>query len=566
VTVATTSNKISYQGNGATTSFPFGFAFPAGATLAQAANDLVVTFVPASGPSQIIAFGSGPSNYQLSINAPISPNPTAVGGTVIYNPLGTPIPLGSSLVIQRVLPSQQNTSLQNQGTLWQQVIEQALDYLTMLEQQVAATSLQALLAPVTDPAGLNYTIPAVAARANQLLGFDSLGNLVAVPGTGAVALPPGNQTVTGIYTFTNTAGGIVASSTIGQYQSFASNARNTYSGTIASGTGLTAVLSANPTNYVTGSGCCNNDLTLLSSCINITGGGKTQVAQIGSYNASTKTVTITGNVYDNAGNLIGANFSPIPANGYTFTVDRIDYGSFRTNEDRNLLKFEFWNLGATPQLGPFQPSGASPFAISVAPFAINRLTGTINYQYPIAGFGVADMFLSANSPNNSDPFFPATGQPARNLSFFTLQSSGDSGNSGNFPSTFPLTYTYYEALRLIPHQYAGGVVTNNPSLNTNATTLVGLGIGFGRAPNFPLELAGQAALSTGVAVPAGGAQSAGLLLSATASFGVFFGSGAPAFNAAQGSLYLRTDGTTTNNRAYINQNGGAAWTSLTTAA
>ena len=66
------------------------------------------------------------------------------------------------------------------------------------------------------------------------------------------------------------------------------------------------------------------------------------------------------------------------------------------------------------------------------------------------------------------------------------------------------------------------------------------------------------------AVPAGGTTANGFVSTSTANFGVFFGSGAPSVSAAQGSLYLRSDGTTVNNRAYINTDGGTTWTALTT--
>jgi hypothetical protein len=56
---------------------------------------------------------------------------------------------------------------------------------------------------------------------------------------------------------------------------------------------------------------------------------------------------------------------------------------------------------------------------------------------------------------------------------------------------------------------------------------------------------------------------AAFLASSTANFGIFFGSGAPTVTAAQGSLYLRTDGTTTNDRIYVR--GSAAWIAITTA-
>lgn len=47
---------------------------------------------------------------------------------------------------------------------------------------------------------------------------------------------------------------------------------------------------------------------------------------------------------------------------------------------------------------------------------------------------------------------------------------------------------------------------------------------------------------------------------------VMAGSGAPTITAAKGTLYLRTDGTTTNNRAYINTDGATTWTAITTVA
>jgi hypothetical protein len=70
---------------------------------------------------------------------------------------------------------------------------------------------------------------------------------------------------------------------------------------------------------------------------------------------------------------------------------------------------------------------------------------------------------------------------------------------------------------------------------------------------------------TGTAIPAGGTAGAGFMFSSTANFGVFFGSGAPSLSAAKGSLYLRSDGSSTSTRAYINTNGAGTWTNVTTA-
>lgn len=68
------------------------------------------------------------------------------------------------------------------------------------------------------------------------------------------------------------------------------------------------------------------------------------------------------------------------------------------------------------------------------------------------------------------------------------------------------------------------------------------------------------------AIPAGGTTSTGLMVSSTANFGLFFGSGAPTLAAAKGSLYLRSDGSSTNNRGYINTDGATTWTAITTVA
>jgi len=72
---------------------------------------------------------------------------------------------------------------------------------------------------------------------------------------------------------------------------------------------------------------------------------------------------------------------------------------------------------------------------------------------------------------------------------------------------------------------------------------------------------GNITADSGTAPAAGGM--AAFLASSTANFGVYVGSGAPSVTAAQGSLYLRTDGTTTNDRLYVR--GSAAWIAVTTA-
>lgn len=101
------------------------------------------------------------------------------------------------------------------------------------------------------------------------------------------------------------------------------------------------------------------------------------------------------------------------------------------------------------------------------------------------------------------------------------------------------------------------------SLGTGAANI---GIAFAPKGTGIVQATTSILAHSGTAIPAGGTAGAGLRVSSTSNFGVFFGSGAPTLAAAKGSIYLRSDGSATNNRAYINTDGGTTWTAITTAA
>src|SRR5438045_6037688 len=123
MTVSTTANKIIYDGDGATTTWPFTFPGVASA-------DILIYYTDVDGAITTIA-----SNlYTVTLNAAISPNPTSIGGQVEYPLSGSPIAANTTLTIIRTLPLTQGTSLNNQGTLLQSVIETTLDYQTMTVQ------------------------------------------------------------------------------------------------------------------------------------------------------------------------------------------------------------------------------------------------------------------------------------------------------------------------------------------------------------------------------------------------------------------------------------------------
>lgn len=87
-----------------------------------------------------------------------------------------------------------------------------------------------------------------------------------------------------------------------------------------------------------------------------------------------------------------------------------------------------------------------------------------------------------------------------------------------------------------------------------------------QAERFRVVSSGQVNVAVGVATPAGGSTAARLIFGSTAGFGIYIGSGAPTVSAAQGSLYLRSDGSSATSRAYLNTNGSTTWTAITTSA
>lgn len=161
MTISTQTTKVVALGNGVTTVFDYNFLIPA-------ASDVEVIYTDLSGTNTTLT----PSDYSITgLNNPL-------GGTVTYPLSGSPIAAGTSLTIARQLPLVQLTTISNQGGFYPQAVDQALDYLTMLVQQVNELFSRALVAPIEDP-DAPLPLPPVAARASQLLGFDGDGNPIA---------------------------------------------------------------------------------------------------------------------------------------------------------------------------------------------------------------------------------------------------------------------------------------------------------------------------------------------------------------------------------------------------
>ena len=113
-----------------------------------------------------------------------------------------------------------------------------------------------------------------------------------------------------------------------------------------------------------------------------------------------------------------------------------------------------------------------------------------------------------------------------------------------------------------PVRSENGFQTISINQSTGTVTVTGT---FGAATSVSsLAATGTVTARSASALVAGGA--AGFIgTNVAACMGIYFGSGAPTVAAAQGSLYLRSDGSSTSTRAYVNTNGTTGWAAITTA-
>jgi hypothetical protein len=162
MTVSSTSSRVVYNGDGSTTTFPFGFKV-------QQAADLVVVYTDATGTDFTLS-GSQYGATRFGVDA---------GGTVSYPLSGGAIAPGTTLTIYRQVAVTQPTSISNQGAMWPQVIEAALDRLTCIAQGVSDSISRALVISPTDGGSL-APLPNRTQRANAVLGFDGTGQPAAV--------------------------------------------------------------------------------------------------------------------------------------------------------------------------------------------------------------------------------------------------------------------------------------------------------------------------------------------------------------------------------------------------
>ena len=153
---STTRTAGPFSGNSVTTTFAFTFKV-------FAASDLqLVRTNTSTGVSTTLVITT---DYTVSLNAEQN---SAPGGSVT---LTSALATGYTLIVTSNIAALQATDLTNQGGFYPQVITNALDKLTILDQQLLGTVGRSLNFPIQDT-NYNPTLPAKAQRVGRVLAFD----------------------------------------------------------------------------------------------------------------------------------------------------------------------------------------------------------------------------------------------------------------------------------------------------------------------------------------------------------------------------------------------------------
>jgi hypothetical protein len=273
----------------------------------------------------------------------------------------------------------------------------------------------------------------------------------------------------------------------------------------------------------------SNTLTLAGNdgaSLNVGAGGTLGTAAFVNTGTSGGTVPLL-----NAGNTFSATQTITPAaNSQALTVS--GYSLTGANTQALLDLSGTWNTSGNPTAIKLNLTNTASGTLSR--FVDFQLGGTSKFNFGIGGPTPSTVFSIAGA----------------NFGGWQVVNGSDAGVSNNFEY---LNAYWSSNVAIIESGKIGTGTNRTLQLNSASTTSLAM-------------LGSSVTLAPSTAIPAGGSNVFGFKFSSTLNFGIFNGSGAPTLSAAQGSLYVRSDGSATNNRAYINTDGGTTWTALTTAA
>jgi hypothetical protein len=190
MTISSTVRKAGpFTGNGTATVFPFPFK-------AFEDPDLEVIHLAAgSGTENVLVLDS---DYSVTLNSDQNASP---GGSITL--LAGPLATGDTLVITTDIDELQETDITNGGGFYPQVMTDALDYLTILVQQLQITVDSSLHFPLSDSGSLVTELPPAAQRANKVLTFGPDGSIQLVTGGVTNLLSRANGMISGNMDGTN---------------------------------------------------------------------------------------------------------------------------------------------------------------------------------------------------------------------------------------------------------------------------------------------------------------------------------------------------------------------------
>lgn len=162
-----------YTGTGSVNTYPFAFKV-------FQASDLLAQQTDTSGNITTLVLTT---NYSVTLNADQNASP---GGSIVLN---SNLPSGYKLILSSQVPELQGTSITNNGGFYPQVVENALDYLTILTQQLQTELTQCMQLPLAVQ-GVSTTLPAPVG--GSLLGWNATGT--AIVNTGASGIGAGSVT------------------------------------------------------------------------------------------------------------------------------------------------------------------------------------------------------------------------------------------------------------------------------------------------------------------------------------------------------------------------------------
>ncbi len=159
MTRSTTTNRVAYVGDGATTAFTINFPY-------ASKSDIQAVLRSAAGVETTWV-----ENTHYTLTSPgISGTLTAITAPTDYTPAA-----GETLTIRRVVPLTQETDYPEGGAFPASAHEDALDKLTDIVAQLDEIAARSLKYPVSDSSSISSEIPGSASRAGKYLAFGGDG-------------------------------------------------------------------------------------------------------------------------------------------------------------------------------------------------------------------------------------------------------------------------------------------------------------------------------------------------------------------------------------------------------